>query len=284
MISKNDYEVLRRILVEESGHALGDGKEYLVERRLTPVAESLSHPDLAALVRHLSRTPDRQTIRRVCEAMTTNESLFFRDGRPFDLLRERLVPALLERRSAQKRIRIWSAACSTGQEVYSVAMTLAEMETRLAGWTVDLVATDYVSDVVDRAREGRFNHFEVQRGLPVHMLVKYFEQAGESWRVKDDLRRRIRFDQGNLLRPFGHMGSFDVVFCRNVLIYFDAAGKRDVLSRLTRVVAPDGYLVLGASETALGLTDEWSVVPGANTTVFQRAPAAAAAPVGLATA
>lgn len=277
MIGRQDYETLRTVLLETSGHALGEGKEYLVERRLTPVAESLGHPDLRALVANLRRTRDRDTVRRVCEAMTTNESLFFRDGRPFELLRERILPDLMERRRNERRIRIWSAACSTGQEAYSVAMTLAEMGPRLQGWTVDILATDYVPDVVDRARAGTFNHFEVQRGLPVQMLVKYFEQGDGGWRIKEPIRRMVRFEQGNLLEPFGRFGRFDIVFCRNVLIYFDVEGKRDVLARLERATPEDGYLFLGAAETALGVTDAWSVVPGSNTTLFQRAPAGTAA-------
>ena len=284
MIGAYDYQTLREILLRTSGHALGEGKEYLVERRLSPVAECLDHPDVASLIQHLRITQDRRTTRLVCEAMTTNETLFFRDGRPFDLLRERLIPDLLARRRAERRLRIWSAACSTGQEAYSVAMTLAEMGDALAGWTVDILATDYVPEVLDRARAGVFNHFEVQRGLPVQMLLKYFDASEAGWRVKDSLKRGIRFEQGNLLEGFGHLGPFDIVFCRNVLIYFDVEGKRDVLHRLSRVVAPDGYLFLGASETSLGVTDTWRVLPDCNTTLFQIHPTSPAAPRSLVTA
>ena len=270
MISASDYEALKEILLENSGHALGEGKEYLIDRRLTPVAESLDHPDLGSLIRQLRLTPDHRTVKLVCEAMTTNESLFFRDGRPFDLLRDHVFPDLMHRRRSSRRMRIWSAACSTGQEAYSIAMTLAELGPGLTDWDVDILGTDYSPSVVDRARKGIFNHFEVQRGLPVTMLIKYFHQDGSTWRAKPELRKSLSFREGNLLEPFEHLGTFDLIFCRNVLIYFDSHWKRDVLQRLTRVMAPDGYLCLGASETALGVTDKWRVVEGAATTLFCR--------------
>jgi chemotaxis protein methyltransferase CheR len=274
MITRLDYEALKEILRANSGHALGEGKEYLVERRLDPIAGSLGFPDLTSLVRHVRLTRDPKVVKLVCEAMTTNESLFFRDGRPFELMKERILPDLVERRRVHRRLRIWSAACSTGQEAYSLAMLLAEYPA-LAGWEVEIVGTDYSPRVVERARDGAFNHFEVQRGLPIQYLVKYFDQAeSNGWRVKDVLRRRVVFREANLLEPFRQLGTFDVVFCRNVLIYFDDGGKRDVLERMATVVPEDGYLFLGASETALGVSDRWSVVTGSGTTLFQRADAA----------
>lgn len=270
MIARADYDTLKEVLLANSGHHLGEGKEYLVERRLESVAGSLGFPDLTALVRHVRLTRDPKVVKLVCEAMTTNESLFFRDGRPFDLMKERILPDLIEKRRATRRLRIWSAACSTGQEAYSLAMLLAEYP-GLSGWTVEILGTDYSPKVVDRAREGVFNHFEVQRGLPIQMLIKYFEQGeNNSWRIKENLRRTVTFREGNLLQSFRTLGTFDVVFCRNVLIYFDDAGKRGVLERMADVIPPDGYLFLGASETALGLSDLWSVVQGASTTLFQR--------------
>lgn len=271
MIARQDYQTLKQVLRENSGHALGEGKEYLVERRLEPVAASLGFPDLASLIRQIRATRDRKVIKLVCEAMTTNESLFFRDGRPFELLKERILPELMEHRAHARRIRIWSAACSTGQEAYSLAMTLAEFGPALQGWTIEIVGTDYSPSVVARAREGVFNHFEVQRGLPVTLLIKYFDQVEDGWRVKDSLKKGLTFREGNLLEPFSHLGVFDVVFCRNVLIYFDDDGKQNVLRKMTKVVAPDGYLFLGAAETALGISHDWETVRGANTTLFQHA-------------
>lgn len=273
MIQERDFDILRQILQEESGHSLGKGKEYLVERRLEPVAQSLSFPDIAALIRHLGRTRDPRTTKLVCEAMTTNESLFFRDQKPFDLMKNRLIPELIRARAGQRKLRIWSAAASTGQEAYSIAMTLSEHFPQLRGWSVEILGTDYSQSVVARAREGQFNHFEVQRGLPITMLMKYFTQEGESWRVKDELKRDITFKEGNLLQSFRHLGPFDIVFCRNVLIYFDTETKRDVMERIAQVMTPDGYLFLGASETVFGITDTLRSVEGANTTLFERADA-----------
>lgn len=273
MIAERDLQILRDILQEESGHSLGKGKEYLVERRLEPVAQSLSFPDISAMIRHLGRTRDPRTTKLVCEAMTTNESLFFRDQKPFDLLKDRLVPELMRARAAQRKLRIWSAAASTGQEAYSIAMTLNEHFPQLRGWSLEILGTDYSRSVVERAREGRFNHFEVQRGLPITMLMKHFSQEGESWRVKDELKRDITFREGNLLQSFRHLGTFDLVFCRNVLIYFDTETKKDVLERISQVLAPDGYLFLGASETVFGITESLRSVEGANTTLYERADA-----------
>ena len=277
MITPQDYETLRKILQENSGHALSPGKEYLIERRLGPVASSLSFPDIASMVRHVRMSPDRRTIGLICEAMTTNESLFFRDQKPFDILRERLIPELLERRKRERRIRIWSAAASTGQEAYSIAMVLAEHFPQLESWDVRILGTDYSRSVVERARTGIFNHFEVQRGLPVMMLMKHFTQVEEGWKVSDRLRRGLEFREGNLLENFRHLGPFDLVFCRNVLIYFDAQTKADVLSRMVDVMAPDGHLFLGASETVFGLCENLRAVDGVSTTLYRRADAGAQA-------
>ena len=181
MINPADFAALRDILMENSGHHLSAGKEYLVERRLEPVAQSLSFPDIGAMIRHLSLTKDPRTVKLVCEAMTTNESLFFRDQKPFDLLKDRIIPELMKARAAQRKIRIWSAASSTGQEAYSIAITLKEHFPQLASWNVEIVGTDYSPQVVERARSGEFNHFEVQRGMPIMLLMKYFSQDGEAW-------------------------------------------------------------------------------------------------------
>jgi chemotaxis protein methyltransferase CheR len=272
MIDRQDYQCLKDLLRDTTGHSLGEGKEYLIERRLTPIADSLGLPNLGALLQTLRKRKDRRTIQLVCEAMTTNESLFFRDNRPFDILKQRIIPELLASRAATRTIRIWSAACSTGQEAYSIAMILDELRTKFTGWRVEIFGTDYSPAVVSRASEGLFNHFEVQRGLPVTMLIKYFEQVDEGWQIKDSLRSQVTFREGNLLQPFTHLGKFDVIFCRNVLIYFDADGKRDVLERMKAVSATDGYLFLGSAETTLGVTNDWRVVEGANTTLFQQAP------------
>lgn len=268
MIAPNDYAFLCQLLHRHSGLALGPGKEYLVQSRLEPVAASLGHAGLPALVASLRTLAPAREVKMVCEAMTTNESLFFRDGAPWELLRERALPELVRARAHLKRLRIWCAAASTGQEPYSVAMTVAGIPA-LAGWRVEIVGTDYSAAALERARAGVFTHFEVQRGLPIQMLVKHFTREGDDWRISPALRQAVTYREGNLLEPFGHLGTFDLVLCRNVLIYFDLPTKRQVLDRMAAQLAPDGYLFLGAAETVLGVSDRWDRVPGAATSVYR---------------
>ena len=188
-------------------------------------------------------------------------SFFFRDKIPFQHFRDTMMPALMAARAAQRRIRIWCAAASTGQEPYSLAMTLKEMVPQVAGWRIDILATDLSTEVLEKAKSGIYSQFEVQRGLPIQLLVKYFTQIGESWQVAPDIRAMVQFRPLNLLSDFSSLGMFDVVFCRNVLIYFDQQTKVGVIDRMARTVERDGYLVLGAAETVVGLTDSFRPVP-----------------------
>ena len=187
--------------------------------------------------------------------MTTNESLFFRDKSPFEQFRDVVMPALIQSRPASRRIRIWCAAASTGQEPYTVAIILKEMARELRNWRVEILATDLSTEVLEKAKSGIYSQFEVQRGLPVTLLIKYFSQVGEMWQIAPELRAMVQFKPLNLLRDFSSLGTFDVVFCRNVLIYFDQDTKIDVLQRLAKVVDAGGYLALGAAETVVGLVD-----------------------------
>jgi chemotaxis protein methyltransferase CheR len=171
------------------------------------------------------------------------------------------MPALIAARAVQRRIRIWCAAASTGQEPYSLAMCLREMKEKLSGWRIDILGTDLSVEVLEKARAGIYSQFEVQRGLPIQMLVKYFSQVGDTWQLAPEIRAMVQYRPLNLLSDLGGLGSFDLVFCRNVLIYFDQGGKIDVLNRLARVIEPDGYLVLGAAETVVGLTDGFKLLP-----------------------
>ncbi len=196
----------------------------------------------------------------VVEAMTTNELFFFRDKAPFEHFRATIMPALIAARRQARAIRIWCAAASTGQEPYSLAMCLKEMEREVAGWRIELLATDLSGEVLEKARQGIYSQFEVQRGLPIQLLVKHFTRSGEFWQIAPELRAMVRYRQLNLLADFSQLGTFDLVFCRNVLIYFDAETKTDVLNRMARVTAPDGYLVLGAAETVVGLTDRFKML------------------------
>ena len=200
----------------------------------------------------------------------TTEIIWDVAGALFDLLRQRLLPELVAARKHTRQLRIWSAAASTGQEPYSLAMTIAGLVPSLADWRVEIVATDYSPAALARARAGVYNSFEAQRGLPEHLLKRFFRPVGSDWQINEEIRRAVTFREGNLLEPFGHLGTFDLIMCRNVLIYFDTTNKRDVLNRITHVLAPDGYLFLGSAETALGLSDHLSRVPDAATSVFRR--------------
>jgi chemotaxis protein methyltransferase CheR len=222
--------------------------------------------------------PDAHHLRsRAAQAMTVQESYFFRDKVPFNYFIDAMLPKLMAKREDRRRIRVWCAATATGQEPYSLAMELAERDSKLVGWTVDIVATDFVEDALSKARKGLYSQFEVQRGLPVSLLVKYFNKVGTNWEISRDIRRRVEFRVHNLLDGCEDPGPFDVIFCRNVLIYFDEATKRAVVARLASRLAADGYLVLGAAETTTGLSDEFMAVPERHHGVFRFTPEAAAA-------
>jgi len=254
-VTPSQYEYLCRFLKERSGLVLLPQKQYLVESRLMPVVRRNGLPDLGELL-HRLRAPDAEPLRvAVTEAMTINESFFFRDKIPFDRFRDTILPALLETRALRKRIRIWCAAAATGQEPYSLAMILQEAADRLEGWRTEILATDISNEMIEKARAGLYSQFEVQRGLPIQLLIRHFEQVGELWRITEDVRRMVQFRQLNLLDDFSSLGLFDVVFCRNVLIYFDNATKTAIFERIARVLASDGFLVLGAAETVVGLTN-----------------------------
>jgi len=260
-MSPVDYEFLRKYLKERSGLVLSADKQYLVESRLLPVARSAGFANLGDLVRALMIGNAEALARAVVEAMMTHESFFFRDKLPFDHFRQTIMPALIAARSNIRTIRIWCAAASTGQEPYSLAMCLREMEQKIAGWRIELLATDLGNDVLEKARQGLYSQFEVQRGLPIQLLIKHFTQVGELWQIAPDIRSMVKYQQLNLLADFARLGRFDLILCRNVLIYFDTETKISVLNRLARSTASDGYLMLGAAETVIGLTNSFKVVP-----------------------
>jgi len=250
-----DFEFLRAYLKQRSGLALTAEKRYLVESRLAPVCRRFNYATLRDLIGSLKIGHDTAIERAVVEAMTTNETFFFRDRLPFDLFRDVVLPEALARNAVRRRLRIWCAAASTGQEPYSIAMLLQEAGAKLAGWQVDIVATDISSEVIDKAKLGLYSQFEVQRGLPVQWLLKYFTQIGEQWQIAASLRSMVEFRQFNLLHGYEGLGTFDVIFCRNVLIYFDAPTKSEILARFGNSLVPGGALLLGAAETVIGLTD-----------------------------
>ncbi|MGD0333440.1 MAG: protein-glutamate O-methyltransferase CheR [Xanthobacteraceae bacterium] len=254
-----DYDFFRKCLKERSGLVLSADKQYLVESRLLPVARKAGLGSLGGLVAALKRGNDA-LMTTVVEAMMTNESFFFRDKLPFENFRSTVLPALTAARRSSRAIRIWCAAAATGQEPYSLAMLLKEMQRDLAGWRIDVIATDLSNEVLEKARQGIYSQFEVQRGLPIQLLIKYFTQIGDMWQIAPDIRSMVKYQQLNLLSDFSHLGTFDLIFCRNVLIYFDQETKINLLNRLARVIAGDGYLVLGAAETVVGLTETFKVV------------------------
>jgi chemotaxis protein methyltransferase CheR len=256
-----DYDYLRRLVKERSGLVLSAEKQYLVESRLLPVARKVGAAGLSQLVQMLKGPAAERLIVEVVEAMMTNESFFFRDKMPFEHFRQVIMPALLAARAVRRRIRIWCAAASTGQEPYSLAMALKEMGAAIEGWRIEIVATDLSTEVLEKARTGIYSQFEVQRGLPIQLLLKYFTRVGESWQIAPDIRAMVHYRQINLLGDFSHLGQFDVVFCRNVLIYFDQATKSAVLDSVARNTERDGYLLLGAAETVVGLSDSFRPLP-----------------------
>ncbi len=277
-MTPREFEFLRKFLKERSGLVLLPTKQYLVESRLMPVVRRLKLADIGELVRRL-QAPDAEALRvEVTEAMTINESFFFRDKIPFDRFLDTILPWLLQARAPRKRIRIWCAACATGQEPYSLAMILDAASAMLMGWRVEILATDINNEMIERARAGIYNQFEVQRGLSVQMLLNHFEQNGDQWRISEKLRDMVQFRQMNLLDDFASLGTFDVIFCRNVLIYFDTATKIAVFDRLSQVLARDGFLVLGAAETVVGLTGAFVPHPDKRG-LYLRAAAAADRPL-----
>ena len=260
-MTPNDYDYLRRLLKERSGLVLSADKQYLVESRLLPLVRRAGVGNLGELVVKLQRPGADLLIADVVEAMTTNETFFFRDRIPFEHFRATMLPALVNDRGPHREIRIWCAACSTGQEPYSLAMSLKEIGAALAGWRFDIVATDIAGAVIERAKTGVYSQFEVQRGLPIALLLKYFQQIGDKWQVVPEIRAMVKYRQLNLLRDFTPLGTFDIVFCRNVLIYFDHDTKVEVLHRIARSMRPGGFLVLGAAETVVGLSDRFKPHP-----------------------
>ncbi len=255
-----DYDFVRKCLKQRSGLVLSADKQYLVESRLLPVARKAGLANIGALVDALKFGRDDALLTAVVEAMATNETFFFRDKIPFEHFRTIVMPALIAARRGARSIRIWCAAASTGQEPYSLAMCLKEIAGQIAGWRIDMLATDLSNDVLEKARQGLYSQFEVQRGLPIQLLIQHFTQIGELWQIAPDIRAMVKYRQLNLLSDFSQLGTFDLIVCRNVLIYFDQETKIDVLDRLARVTASDGYLVLGAAETVVGLTDSFRIV------------------------
>ncbi len=267
-IAPESFAYVRDLVRRESAIVLETGKEYLVESRLTPLAREAGAADVNAYVSALRARAHPVATRQVVEALTTNETSWFRDSAPFALLRTQVLPELARART-NRSLRIWCGACSSGQEPYSIAITALDTPA-LTGWRTEILATDLNQEMVTRARSGSYSQLEVNRGLPATTLVKHFRRDGARWQISPDVAASVSFRQLNLMSPFSAVGRFDVVFMRNVLIYFDLATKRDILRRVGQVLAPDGYLFLGAAEMTMGVDDQWERVPAGRSSVYQK--------------
>lgn len=252
-MNSQDFDFVSQLLRKRAGIVLTGDKMYLLESRLAPLARKEGLPSIDDLIHVIRSRREERLIAQLVDVMTTNETFFFRDKTPFEHLKEAIFPVLAQARRGS-RIRIWCAACSTGQEPYSIAMMLDQNPGLTGGVPVEIVATDISDRCLDRARQGLFTQFEVQRGLPVQMLMHYFTQQDDHWRISERLRQMVSFRKLNLMEPTYNLGRFDIVFCRNVLIYFDSATKTDVMERIAGVMNPGGFLLLGAAETVVGLS------------------------------
>jgi chemotaxis protein methyltransferase CheR len=256
-----DFQFVSQLVRQRSAIVLEQEKSYLLEARLQPLARAEGYPSIEAMVAQLRARPANGLHRKVVEAMTTNETSFFRDLHPFDALRDVVMPEVIARRGSEHRLDIWCAACSSGQEPYTVAMTLLEHFPELSGWSVKILATDLSAEMVARSRSGRYGQIEVNRGLPANLLLKYFDKRGMEWQVKAEPQRLCEFRELNLIEPWGALPRMDVVLLRNVLIYFDVETKRTVLDNVRRILQPWGYIFLGGAETTINLGDAFERVP-----------------------
>lgn len=261
-MTPQDFDFLSTMVKERSGLVLTKDKAYLLESRLMPIARKRGDKGLEDLVSAMRLQRDEHLIKEVVEAMTTNESFFFRDQKPFDLFKDTVLPQMLESRATTKKLRIWCAAASSGQEPYSLSMILKEEAAKLTGWRTEIVGTDISTNILAKAKAGIYSQFEVQRGLPIQLLVKYFDQGDSGWEIKQEIKSMVQYKEFNLLDDPTLLGQFDVVFCRNVLIYFDQPTKAQILERISKRMPKDGMLFLGGAETVLGISDKFKPIPG----------------------
>lgn len=253
-LDRQSFNFISNLVRSKSAIVLESGKAYLVESRLSPVARELGLKNIAELVSELQKPGSQKLTQRVVEAMTTNETSFFRDIHPFTALKEKIIPDLIQCRAKEKSLSIWSNACSSGQEPYTIAMLIAEHFPILKDWKVRIISSDLSSQILDRARLGEFNQTEVNRGLPMNFLLKYFTKNENTWKIRDDIRKMVEFRELNLVEPFpALLPAMDIVFLRNVLIYFSPETKSEILKKVHKVMRKDSYLFLGGSETTMNL-------------------------------
>jgi chemotaxis protein methyltransferase CheR len=253
-VSDSSSRILAGLLEARTGQQLTMSRRWRIETALAALLRERGIPSLDELITILVMGREPSLATQVVEALLNNETYFFRDRAPFDLLARAALPKLIQRRAATKRLTIWSAGCSTGQEAYSLAMLFAEDPVKWAGWTIDILGTDVSETVVRRAREGHYSQFEVQRGLGITQMIRWFEETDNGWRAVEPLRRTVRFQVQNLLEQPPHPGKFDIILCRNVLLYLNQERRGLVFDRIADAMAPDGWLMLGAGETVIGQT------------------------------
>ena len=252
-LATTDLDFLCDVVSKRSGNVVTPGQSYLLESRLAPVAVEHGLETVEKLVAELRASAHSKLHDKVAEALTVNETSFFRDMRPFDALREKIVPDLMKLNQTTRRLTIWCAACSSGQEPYTIAIVLREHFPELSNWSVRILATDLSTEMLETARSGKYSQLEVNRGLPARYLIKYFDRAGTQWVAKPEVRQMIDFQQLNLTKAWPSMPRIDVVFIRNVLIYFDPPAKAQILRHVQQVMRPEGYLFIGGAETMIGL-------------------------------
>lgn len=264
VLAQKDFEFLSEIIKKRSGIILGPDKAYLVESRLLPVSRKLGLSNITELVNRIRQKSEESVLLQVTEAMTTNETYFFRDNGPFDLFKNHIIGHLTSNVKEKRKIRIWSAASSSGQEAYSLAICLLEEAAKTNGFEFEIIGTDIADNIVEKAQKGIYSQFEVQRGMPITMLVKYFKQQGENWVVNDKVKSMVNFKKFNLLDNYAPLGQFDLVLIRNVLIYFDQPTKTEILNKISNLMPKHGLLMLGGAETVFGISNKFKPINGPN--------------------
>jgi chemotaxis protein methyltransferase CheR len=269
-LAKTEFDYLRELVLKQSAISLDESKEYLLEMRLSSLVRLHGFESVGALARHLLGRSHSTLHEDVVDAMTTNETSFFRDLHPFETLKKTLFPSFIDRNKDTRSLNIWCAACSSGQEPYTIAMILkANFPHIVSGWSLQIRAGDLSPSMLNRASEGLYTQLEINRGLPAPLLIKYFSKDGNAWRIKSEIRDMVKFHSLNLATPFPHMPSMDFIFLRNVLIYFDVAMKRQILAKVRRVLRPGGILFLGGAETTLNIDDSWERVQDGKTVYYK---------------
>jgi len=268
-IDASGFNFVRQLVRERTAIVLEDGKQYLVDNRLSQLARREGLTSAQDVIDRLRAAPAGPLQRKVIEAMTTTETLFFRDAKPYEALRNTILPELVRLRGGERRLQLWSSACSSGQEPYSLGMLMREHFPALGAWSVRVLATDISTEMLARSRIGRYSQLEVGRGLPTSYLAKYFDKAGRDWQIRDDVRKMIEFRELNLAGPWTAMAPTDLVMLRNVLIYFDVATKRQILARIRKILRPGGFLMLGTAETTMNLDDGFELQRSDGTTYYR---------------